>query len=1049
MSQNFNGYNGAPQNSHASGQNFEGLSGSLIFPDQSTPVQQNYGQQWPGHQGWQNHSQNNFNYGLTFQPPSLDHGPFYSNRQEDFVPFDKNENFYENDNSVTNISVGSGVLPPTQTVEGEGSSATREQMKLRLQDIMKHPALKKPSSENQGQPPVQHPAASSPAPKQDANALNDRAAELRARLLAKRGSTPVTSSNVTSKAPDPAKPKINDVKASFKPVDGSQAAGSLSRKVIDNVIKASPGPMAGDMPPTDLVTPSLETANASTDIEGLFAEARAAVAAGSNNVQEGTREAEVAGTKVAEKTNKRLTTTAPADKPPEAFIPEGHRQSLNDSNSTSDMSELGEIRSESGKPSRTSNPSETIKLQETEEDREQARESQDKDRRFDETLNRQTHGDNISKQTTKTHDKAIESKDMASPKSSRNASLTKADLSTPQRLVQNPKIDNRQDRNGHPSSNQEPRKDNEQDRRRNSTIQENGNRSRSVSGYQQWSPYDRDRPMHQRDGEGRRPQPTRYDVNESARAAAEYKRTLEARRQQATSHKANLAKEYNRDSANPAKDYYSDKFEPAKDSSRDKAEPAKDYSRDKAEPTKDYNRKEKDIVQQTMPQKLANESQQYAPNSRANDQHVKPIEQIKVTGMENRESGSSKELFGQDTHVTVEDVRDWLDMTGYFDIPYRTKGLERFRKIKALDLQRAKLEREAQLDLERRSHFTRSQSAFPENVEGSVSGSAIDPQVLRSSVFSMPPPPLPAKDAIDDIGIKIKDSANRENFANRRANEEGMHSAPKSYEDVKISTPTLKRHFEPDEDDPDFTQGRPADKLARTNFKGRTDESKFVPSSARGRRENWSQENRNNRNKESRGNEHQDRSRSPESWNRSDSPIRGRTSGYDQYIPSQQSRVAQNRRNPHSPDREGVSRQAVQDEQAKETDRPWCRNCEQTGHSLKNCPEPNVQHDDGAKELRANDPSHGSSYTHKKYDMKKELEQDFQPLEDHHQQSRPSTGYYPYYPQNNFRGRGRGRGGYISANSRGGYRPPRANFEGNQDGQNGNGSASLNLAEGG
>lgn len=1017
MSQSFNGYNGAPQNSHPSTrQTFEGLSGSLILPNPSTPVQPNYGQAWPGPQGWQNHGQNNFNFGLTYPPPPIDTGTYFPNHQEDFVPFDKSANFYENDNTITNISAGPRVLPLTHVGEGEESDTSREQMKSRLQELMRHPAMKRPLSEIPGQPQTQHTTTNSPAPKPDANALNDRAAELRAKLLAtKRGSTPVAPSSVPSKPTDPSRGKTDDVTISLKPTEGSQAAGSLAKKTTDKAAKSTSSRKSSDIPSINPSTSSLDRTHASTDIDGLFAEARAAVAAGSTNMDRRGSKVGNAGIKVAEKVNKRPPTAILVERPLESSTSESHRRSLNNSTPSSEMSELGEIRSDSGKPSRTSNPSEATKVQERRENREQIREIKDKNRNFDEKSSRQTHDDNISKQTTKTYGQEFEAGDVASPKASRNGSSTKADLSTPQH-AQNPKVDNRLDRDGRPSSSQEPRRDNEQVRRQGSTIQENGNRSRSVSGYQPWSPFDRDRNFQPRDGEGRRPQPPRYDVNESARAAAEYKRELEARRQQAASHKAEIAK---------------------------------DHNKERAEQAKDYKKKERESAQQAMPKKTTSETQQYTPNSRANDQNIKSGDELKTVGRENRASVTSKELSEQENNEKIDDVRDWLEMTGYFDVPYRKKGLARFRKIRALDIERAELEREAQLDFEGRSHFARSQSAFPrESVERSASGSLLSPQVLRSSISSMPPPPVPTKETPDDMGIKIKDSANRESFASRRANEDGMRSASKHYDGVKTPNPTLKRHHEPDDDNPEFAGARPADKLARTDRTDRADEINLVHSPVRGRDEAWARENHETKINESRVSERRGRRRSPESRNRSGSPTRGRTFGYDKFVPSQPSRVSPNRRNLHSPDRHGNTRHTASSEKPKEVNHLRCHNCDQADHSAKDCPESINQRDNVAKEVRPTDTSQTPSYSNKKYDIKKEEERDYQPLEDEHQDSRPSTGYYHYHHPNNYRGRGRGRGGYISANSRGGFRPSRIH-EGNLDGQHGNGGASLNLGEGG
>lgn len=1020
MSHNFNGYNAPSQNSHAStGQTFEGLSGSLIVPDPSTPVQQNFSQGWPGPQGWQNHGQNHFNFGLTFPPPPpIDAGPYFTNNQEDFVPFDKTPNFYENENVVTDISA-SLKAPPPVTQTGEVEESDREQMKSRLQDLMSHPAMKRPSSEVQGQPQAQYTANQSSAPKPDANA---RAAELRAKLLANRGSTPVASTGVASKLTDVPKGKSNDAIVLLKPSDISQAASLVARKTNDKITKAPPQSNSSDNPPTNPATLSLDKANAITDIDGLFAETRAAMAAESINLQRQPSKVENAGSRVAEKANIKSTVT-PVEKPSEASASESRRRSFNNSTPSSEMSELGEIRSDSGKPSRTSNPSEATKMQERKENGEEAEEGRGNDANIDENFHRLTKNDNISKTANKAHGQGIEAGVMTSPKAPRNGSSNKSDMSTPQHLSQTLKIENRQDRNGHPASTQESRRDNEQARRPGPNLQDSGNRSRPVLGYQQWVPHDRDRTNYQRDGEARRPQPPRYDVNENARAAAEYKRELEARRQQAAAHKAEIAK---------------------------------DHNRDKVEPTKDYGKKEREIGQQSISKKVTSEAQQPTTNSRPSSQSVKLVDDIKATGREGRVNETIMQLSEQD-YEKIEDARDWLEMTGYFDVQYRKKGLTRFRKLRAIDIEkaelereRAELEREAQLDFEGRSHFARSQSAFPgESVERSASGSLLSPQVIRSSITAMPPPPLPIKDFTDDMGIKIKDSANRENFSSRRASDDAMRSGPKHYEAVKTSAHTLKRHHEPDEDDAELDGARPADKLARTDFKGRMDENNFIRSPVRGRDETWGPDNNNARyNGDSRANERRGRNKSADSRNRSGSPIRGRTFGYDQYIPGQHSRGSPNGRDAHSPNRSGISRHTMSHERPKDVNRLWCQNCDQPDHSVKECPEPVEQQDQVARETRFNVALQSRAYPNKKFDVKREEERDFQPSEDEHQTSRSSAGYYHYHHPNNYRGRGRGRGGYTSANGRGGYRPSRGN-EGNQDAQNGSGSASLNLEEGG
>lgn len=1015
MSQNLNAYNGASQHSHPpNGQNFEELSSSLIFPDQSTPIRQTYTPAWPGAQGWQNHGQNNFGFGLTFPPPPpIDTGTFLPSYQEDFVPFEKSAEFYENENLITNISAAPRGPALTQVGEKGEGDASREQMKSRLQELMRHPAIKRSSSEASGQLPIQHAAISSSAPKPDAIALTDRAAELRARLLAKRGSTPVASSSVISKTVEAPKAMTNDIAVSLKSTDGNHNTSTLTKKKTEKTAKAPSKPKASEVTPTDHVISSSDRANASTDIDGLFAEARAAVAAESTNMERRIDQVDIIGTKVAEKTIKKPTTFIPVEKASAVASSEGHRRSLHNSTPSSEVSELGEIRSESEKTPRTSNPTELTKSKKKKENGEQGNVIKDKDRSVDESSHRQIPDNDVPKKSTKIYGQ--EAEDMTNPKDLRPFASSKPNASTTPNL-QTHNIDVRQDRNDRPAPTHESRRDNEQDRRQSSTIQGAGIRSRSVSGYQQWVPSDRDKNFHQRDGEGRRTQPPRYDVNESARAAAEYKRGLEARRQQAAVHKAEIAK---------------------------------DRDKERVEPPRDSDRKEPESTQKPVIKRTTSETQQFTPNSRLHDPYIKSGNDIKMTDAENRASNTSKEIFEQDNHYKIEDtrdwpdIRDWLDMTGYLDVPYREKGLARFRKIRALDLERAELEREAQLELEGRSHFARTQSGLSrENVEADVSGSSISPQFMRSFISTMPPPPIPTKGVTDDMGIKIKDAANRENHAKRRANEDELRSTSTHIEGAKLPSQSLKRYHESDDD----LRGRPAEKVARIDLKGaRAEETNSARSPARGREETWDGETHKTRNYELRANQQRGRNRSPSSRSRSRSPPRGRPIGYDQYIPSQRSRVSPSRRGVHSPVHQGTSKHTISPQQSKEGGRAWYQYGDQSGHATRDSPEPISQHNNIAKEMQSNDALPSSSHANEKYDVKKEEEQNYQPLEDEHQNSRSSAGYYHYNNFNNYRGRGRGRGGYVSANGRGGYRTARVN-EGNQGDV---GSGALNLEEGG
>lgn len=169
----------------------------------------------------------------------------------------------------------------------------------------------------------------------------------------------------------------------------------------------------------------------------------------------------------------------------------------------------------------------------------------------------------------------------------------------------------------------------------------------------------------------------------------------------------------------------------------------------------------------------------------------------------------------------IEDLEDWLQMTGYYDRSYRQKALDRNRKLMALDAQRAELEREAQLEYEERAQIARAQSVLPqESIEGDIARVGISPRSLRtSSVITMPPPPVPIKRSSDNVGLRIKDLATRENVASGRRLEEDLHTSTQIETMSPIERSTLKRHHNPEDREPEGL--RPVAKIARMDMNGR------------------------------------------------------------------------------------------------------------------------------------------------------------------------------------------------------------------------------------
>ena len=1002
MSQNFGNYGGPPQSSHGpTGQAFEGLSGSIIYPGASAPMQHNYHQAWPGTQGWQNHGQDTYNYGSQYQASKNDARHYFPN-QQDFVPFDQSVTYYENDNTTTNMALSRTMAPPTQSEDEVGSNTNREEMQTRLQDLTKHSPLSRQTTETQSQIQTQNGVADIAASKSDAGALTDRAAELRARLLAKRGSTPATPSNTTDKSIDPIKTKTNNPKAPLEQPDSIQASALLAEKTSNgSMIKKTTEIKPVDQRPAGLVKPTTAKVNTRTDIDGLFAEARAAVAAGSTKSAVKNRKHDFTGKSNAEELAKPLKPNNELEKTHEEASEIG-QQGLRKRNSSSEMSEPGEIRSDS-KPvkDKVEKAADVPKVASAVPQNKEVKEK-DKGRSVEEQPKRPAETKNVFTHQTMTPTKDHGIEEVPSPKQLKPATSAKSSSSVnllpqPRDQAQNLRADNHQSRHERPLIVQESRKDYEQDRRRESLTKERNNGPRP-EGYDSWGQPDRDRSTYTRANENRRPQPYKHDVEESARAAAEYKRELEARRLQAAQRDADRAGE-------------------------------------KSEPVKGHHKRG---IEETQPPGLKTRGPE--PQSHVANHHNKEYITT-INGSDERVRNAPNELSDQDSKVKVQDVRDWLELTGYFDDAYRTKVLGRFQKIKALELQKATLEREAQLEIEGRSYFARAQSAVPrESMGPSASQSSISPQVLRSSISSMPPPPPPARE-VDDVGIKIKDSASRESLSNILITEDESRSSKKYFETAKTPTQTLKRpHVE---DDTDFASARPAGKMSRGDLSRRADGHRATRNSAAIDEEPRFSENWVTRNGASRTNEQGVRSRSVDSQNRSLSPIRGRMTKYDSYIPSSQSRSSPARKN-------GVSdHQAISAVKFKNGEGLWCRNCEQSGHLARDCHGSAAQPDGGPKEVSSYSHLQASPYNSRRSDIKKEREQEIENSEERQaSSSRQPIGYYQQYQPNSQQGHSRGgKSGYSAINY--GVRKLYRSNEGNQDSQNNRGGDSLNLKAGG
>lgn len=1005
MSQNYNHYTGPPHSSQTphvpADQNLDSLSESFIHPGRLPAIQQNYPQSWPETQNWQNQRPDGYNYNLPYQSHSIDTGTYFPNlQQQEFVPFEEEgEGSFINEDQGSHLVVAQAMQSTKQISSTPG---TAPHLQTRITDLTKTQGQYRPTSKSEEQERASNTTTDVSSHKPDASARNDRAAELRAMLLAKRGSTPGTPSNQASKSGETLKLNTNDANSSQKqPSDSKRAEGSTGRNTSRNTIQTSVGTKVINTSPEKAQKSCSENANADTDIDGLLDEVRASIATSADQIKieerSGLGSSAVKSLKGNENTLsiKGITTGKKLGSNSEM-----HQQSSNKSPSSSDTSE-GEIRSESGKVPSAPHTSELSK-----------RASKEDTRPLDEKDKHEANINNgLEKHSARRHEGEY-SQIRAGPTamqvhsgSSAKPYVSSPAVSQPRDQPQGSKYDYRRDRYERPFSNQEPRKEYDPDRRRDLELKDRNVDPRRPSGFRVYGHFpERVRTDNQIDSDARRPQLPRYDVEESARAAAEYKKDLEERRR--------LDARWV----------------------------------DKAEPDKEQIKKEIDAVGPRTPKGRVNEAQQHTSNNttHGNDRDIP----VKSTGEgANNFSGEIVDQHGGED----DDVRDWLEMTGYADLSYRKTALARFRKIKALDLQRAELEREALLESEGRSFIARPQSALPrESVEPKT---VISPKAVRASVLAMPPPPLPTKDTvmketIDDIGIKIKDSANRDSLVTTHIVED--ETRPRiNHEQNKTKSLTLKRFYSDDESD--ARNGRPAEKISRIDTNGRPVDSKAeVTPTGKNHR---SLDNRVTRNE---GAHERVRSRSPESRHRSPSPMRGRTFNYEKhekyekYVPRQRSRGSPARKSGYSPERQMYGQVTSIEKPRSLEKQPWCWNCERSGHVSRDCKITRKRNDNEVKQPLYED-SRGSPYFSRRNEVRAENDQESLYLGEYPATTtRPFTGnYYQQYHSNNYRGRGRaGRVGYTYANHRGGYKPYKP-IEAVHDLPFSGGSEALNFKAGG
>ena len=118
-----------------------------------------------------------------------------------------------------------------------------------------------------------------------------------------------------------------------------------------------------------------------------------------------------------------------------------------------------------------------------------------------------------------------------------------------------------------------------------------------------------------------------------------------------------------------------------------------------------------------------------------------------------QEQMAAHETTGAGGQYSVNDVEEWLVMTGFYDELYRQKVLNRRRRMKAIEEERLHLLLEEHADQEQRSQLVRSRSVLAANP------APVSPFLARASSLLPVPAPPTRSSTTQDLGLRIKDSA--------------------------------------------------------------------------------------------------------------------------------------------------------------------------------------------------------------------------------------------------------------------------------------------------
>ena len=826
MAQNFKNHSYGSQPNQPS-QGFEDLMGSLKSPGltgPAVPMQPGFPtSQWPM-QWQQSAAQENFPFSMPHNMSPPNQMAWVHNNKDGYVQFDQDEADGPFTVDDTGVVGQHGLQHPDSNGAVAGQMAQHPHSQQQQQQF---PPVQLPSlsaSSPLSLPPPQlgeggalGPTPISKSPQVSTAATTARAAELRAKLLASRGSKSRQGSPAvkTMELTDAKKTQLLGILK--QQTNGASESQSKQKPV-------SVGEQANKIP--DLQAPDNLTTTA-TSLDNLMAEARNAADA-NKAVSPLTNGSHREGANDVKPTGPTINGIQQIDLTSHKQFPE-----LNRSRSVSELSEPGEIRSDASTPMSTERP-QPSNVTEPSRVIQDGRDEQEK-------LVRQNEVNRAYQPLKNSEVQASE------PKTSEVKATPPAKSGKVPEQSQKSGSGWNQSAHEQTSMHEALGRDQQRGSARDSDRRDSNKGSRQPSVSQAYStPHNLDREVAAK---------RQKMTEDNAKRAAEYKKNLEAQKAQGR--------------------------QTAPNSKRPAQEPMIQEANTKI-----------------IPQNLSRVSSRKASaTSKAPEKNEAQIDQ----SINSAQDIDTVMVSPQAEYIEVNgDVSDWLELTEFYDEEYREKRLRLFRKKKALDIQRAELEREEELELQERTRRTRPQS---------ILATGIPPSTARRHTTAnvrMPPPPLPLpfREADQDAGMRIKDSALSA----------GLPASQKS-------SPKLKRQYA--EDDTEKRRTNSVDKRVRLDMSGPSSDDRPLtsPSSVRG-----------------------DRSYAP-----SEAPaLESRISRYDSWAPRPRSRSPEYRRRSlsprgrrdYSPLPPGGYRAYDDSNGPRKNDERTCFNCGERGHMLNHCPAP-------------------------------------------------------------------------------------------------------------